>query len=71
MPSSSDTTNNNFETNILSYLEELKRTKPNSYISYSHSEKDAPLFYHNGTRSATDANHTGVASMFSRACNIY
>lgn len=52
MPSSSDTTNNYFETNLMSYLEELKRTKPNSYISYSHSKKDAPLFYHNGTQSA-------------------
>ena len=71
MPSSSDTTNNYFETNLMSYLEELKRTKPNSYISYSHSKKDAPLFYHNGTQSAaSDPPYTGVSSMFSRMCSI-
>lgn len=59
-----------FEVSLLAYLEQLRKQKPNSYLSYRRSAHEDPLFFHNGTQcrepSEKESNY-----LFSRACTIF
>ena len=39
-----------FEVQLLSYMEYLKSVKPASYLSYSRSSTEEPLFFHDGLK---------------------
>lgn len=58
-----------FEVSLLAYLEQLKKQKPNSYLSYRRSTHEDPLFFHNGTQ-CREYSEKESSYLFSRACTI-